>query len=493
MRSFNRLTGVILVVVLVHLAAKGQEQLGIRLDNYSGMDQAWANPAFVASSPLNYDLHLAGVGFFANNNYGYLRHTSLLDMRNKNDVVAAWDLENTTLRPGTLVSDAYDTPTRKFAKVNLQITGPSVMFKIDEVHSIGMFSNMRAAFSVTRIPVVLGYYEYNRQQYNNRFELTPFEAAGAIWNETGIHYGYKSDQSNGAISFGVNLKYNSFMEAGFFGLQNKAGYTKISPDSVQVDLPAVEIAITTGNIRQVDVDMDSKQVSIGDIKPRIYGHSVSADLGVSVEITDNDVDGYRWRAGASVMDFGLAKISRDAEFHTSYPIPQSTLIDFTAYQSVSNYDSLVEKLSDAALGDPAASLKARSFKMGLPTALSLQGDYQFVPNVFMGGLIVQPFGLSRYNLKRTAVLAVAPRFENRYFSFSLPVTVRDWKSARMGMSARLGFVSFGTDNLGSIIRKRDFTGTDLYFSLRVNAINLPQFFSGMGGRKRHSKLGCYEF
>ena len=479
-------------LISMHLTA--QEQLGIRMDNYTGMDQAWLNPALVATSPLTFDVHLVGMGLFGENNYGFVHHTSLLDMKSKTDFVAGWDLEGRSAPSQTLVGDVYDTPNKKFAKFNTTITGPSVMIKIAEQHSIGIFSNIRAAFAATKIPASLGYYEYDRKKYLDGFTVTPFKGAGAIWNETGIHYGFELEKSNGSFAFGANLKYNSFLESGFFGLQNEMTYTKISPDSVAIDYPAIEFAITTGNIKEVSVDMNNKDMTIGQPGPKVYGHSVSADLGATIEITDNDVDGYRWRAGVSVLDFGMAKLTQNAEFHTSFPIPNSLTVNFDSLKSAKTVDELEAKISELALGDPKASLKARDFKMGLPTAISIQGDYQVVQSVFVGGLVVQPIGLSRYNLTRTAVLAVAPRFETRYFSFSTPLVLRDWKSVRMGLAGRLGFLSFGTDNLGSFIRKRDFTGTDFYFGLRINAVNLPKFLSGGGHRRnKRSPLGCYSF
>ena len=472
-----------------------QEQLGIRMDNYTGMDQAWVNPAFVAASPLAFDVHLVGFGLFMEQNYGFIHNTSLLDMKKKApNFVSAFDLDGKAAPKGHLVGDVYDSPNKKFVKFSGTLTGPSLMFKVAEQHSIGVFTNMRSAFTATKIPATLGYYSYENQAYKDGFTISPFKAAGAIWNETGIHYGFEIEKNNGTIAFGANLKYNSFLESGFFGLQKEMTYTKISSDSVSIDYPAVEFAITTGNINKFSFDSNTKNATISQPSVDFYGHGFSADLGASIQIEDNGVDGYRWRAGVSVLDFGIANIKQKAEFHSSYPIPNELTLDFNDLQTANTVKELEQKISQLALGDPNASLKATSFKMGLPSAISIQGDYQFIQHLYVGGTIIQPFGLARYNLTRTAVLAVAPRFENRYFSLTTPIILRDWKSARMGLAGRLGFISFGTDNLGSFIRKKDFTGTDFYFAIRLNAINLPNFLSG-GGRKRNknSKLGCYGF
>ena len=485
---------IVLAFFIHSFSGISQEQLGIRMDNYTGMDQAWINPAFVASSPLTFDIHLVGLGLYVEQNYGFIHNTSLLDMKNKTDFVSAFDLEGKSVPKNALVGDVYDTPNKKYLKFSGTLTGPSIMFKIAEQHSVGLFTNMRSALTASKIPAVLGYYAYDQKAYQEGFTVTPFKGAGSIWNETGIHYGLEIEKSNGTIAFGANLKYNSFLESGFFGLQNEMTYTKISPDSVSINYPAIEFAITTGNINKFGYDSNTKEPIMGTPSVDFYGHGLSADLGASIQIEDRDIEGYRWRAGISVLDFGVANIKQKAEFHTSDPIPNELTIDFEDLKTAKTVDELEKKISQLALGDPKASLKATSFKMGLPSAVSVQGDYQFIQNLYVGGTIVQPFGLARYNLTRAAVLAVAPRFENRYFSLTTPVVLRDWKSVRMGLAGRLGFVSFGTDNLGSFIRKKDFTGTDFYFAIRLNAVNLPNFLSG-GGHKRSkkSKLGCYGF
>lgn len=474
----------------------GQEQLGLTLDNFTGMDQARLNPAFVPSSALTFDIRLVGLSMFVENNYAFIHNTSILDMKSKTDFVSAFDLDGKPVPNNTLVGDVYDTPNKKFVKFSSTIAGPSIMIKIAEKHSVGAFVNFRSAFTTNNIPSALGYYDYEKQAYLDEFSIAPFKAAGANWIETGIHYGIDIERSNGRIDFGINLKYNSFLESGIFALQNEMGYTKISKDSILIKSPAIEFGITSGNIDEIVVDPNNKTAEIGNLSPKIYGHGLSTDIGASMQIEDNDIEGYRWRLGASILDFGIANLTKTAQLHSSSPIPDDVIISFSEFDNTTSLDSLEKQLSDLALGDPNASLKANSFKIGLPTAISIQGDYQFIQNVFVGATLVQPFGLTRYNLTRTAVLAVAPRFENRYFSLSAPVVLRDWKSARMGLAGRAGFLTLGTDNLGSFIKKKDFTGTDFYLAIHLSAIELPKFMSSKKGKKRRgkkSKLGCYGF
>jgi hypothetical protein len=97
-------------------------------------------------------------------------------------------------------------------------------------------------------------------------------------------------------------------------------------------------------------------------------------------------------------------------------------------------------------------------------------------------------------------LAVVPRYEQRWFSFSLPIVLNDWRSLRMGVAARLGFLYLGTDNVGSFFKKEKLTGGDFYAGLKINAFSLGQREkrgyhrddgSTARGRQKRGKIKCY--
>ena len=98
-------------------------------------------------------------------------------------------------------------------------------------------------------------------------------------------------------------------------------------------------------------------------------------------------------------------------------------------------------------------------------------------------------------------MAVVPRFEHRWVSFSLPVVLNDWQSLRVGAAARLGWLYLGSDNLGSFFKKQKLTGTDFYIGLKINAFSL-NFNKGNSltresnpyrGRRKMGKIKCYSF
>jgi len=121
-------------------------------------------------------------------------------------------------------------------------------------------------------------------------------------------------------------------------------------------------------------------------------------------------------------------------------------------------------------GDTAASLKATSFKIGLPAALSFQADYQYFQNWFVNTTLVLPVKLSNVQLSRPAQAIVSLRYESRWFEFGVPLSLYDFQKPRLGVFARIYFISFGTEKLGGFFGYSDFTGLDFYFSVKYNIL-----------------------
>jgi hypothetical protein len=53
----------------------------------------------------------------------------------------------------------------------------------------------------------------------------------------------------------------------------------------------------------------------------------------------------------------------------------------------------------------------------------------------------------------------------------MPLILYDYKYPRIGLSIRLEGFTIGTDNLGSYLSARDFTGSDIYISYKINLRN----------------------
>ena len=77
MHKSSKTIFIILFYLLKNTLLIAQEQLGLRLDNYSGVNAIALNPAGSATYLMGWDINLVGVGATFHNNLGYIEKASL--------------------------------------------------------------------------------------------------------------------------------------------------------------------------------------------------------------------------------------------------------------------------------------------------------------------------------------------------------------------------------------------------------------------------------
>ncbi len=72
----------------------------------------------------------------------------------------------------------------------------------------------------------------------------------------------------------------------------------------------------------------------------------------------------------------------------------------------------------------------------------------------------------------------------------LPVSLYNYSKLRVGISARLAFITIGSDNLSSFFKQSELTGSDIYVGIKVNPFKLNLSGRGRGNNK---PVRCYQF
>jgi hypothetical protein len=119
-------------------------------------------------------------------------------------------------------------------------------------------------------------------------------------------------------------------------------------------------------------------------------------------------------------------------------------------------------------GDPDASYAGDNFRVWLPATISLQFEYHLKQNIYLSALWMHPIRFNSRTVWRPAQLAFIPRWENRYFGISIPISLSNYTDPRMGLAIRIYSFTIGTDRLGSLFGVSNFNGMDFYFSFRFN-------------------------
>lgn len=467
-----------------YLSSFAQEQLGLRYENFSGINSVLLNPANNLTSPFNWDVNLIAAGQFVENNYVFLQNTNLIQiLKDPSNIVFADDVDELQNNADPLVYDFTSQNKKHFFTSVTNVMGPSFMVNLQSGHSFGLVTNFRSYISAQQLPTNFNYYFLaNNAQPGFSFQLAPFNAAGMVWSEIGVNYAYKLETTTGNIGFGTTLKYLQGYEAFYFNSEgSNFTVTDQIGDNFDFENTLVNFGFTNANTDGQNINMQKN------------GDGFALDLGAIMTIDGYGDAPYKWKFGVAILDIGAIKFNTNAETHE---INSADLVSINAadYQNITEIDGLVQQLSQDVFGNPDASSADESFKVWLPGSISLQADYAFNQSFYINATAIQRMSFGKIAIDRGNLLAISPRFEHRWFSASMPVTLYNWQELNLGAAIRLAFLTIGSDNVGSIFGQSKFTGTDFYISLKVNPFNLGlNFDRDKGGRKKKGKVRCYNF
>ncbi len=469
-----------------------QEQLGMRLERYSGLYSVGLNPANTAWMPHNWEVSLFNAGYFIENNYGYLKNTSLPNaLRNTDNIVAVSDLAPEQPLPAdAILLDYYNKDRTMRGVTQAHIGGPGFSFRFGENNVIGLTTAIRGEFSTYRIPSIFRYSEFSQIRIGQTVDIQPVQLEAMSWAEIGLHYSRSNSDGDLTTAWGIQPKFLMGFVGGYGQSNGTFKYTPGSNDTAIFNRPTWEYGLSGALL-------DAETVSGGGSE--LGGFGAGIDVGFSWAAAADEEGDYRWRAGVSLLDVGFVRFSRGAERHL-LRLDSIGVIDGNAI-TADNAQEYSRIISDLLMGDPLASLQGQTFSMGLPTALSVQFDVQALPHLYFSAVAVQRVPLLKHSLKRPSTLAVMPRFEHRWASFSLPVVLNDWQSLRVGLAARLGWLYIGSDNIGSFFTREKLSGADVYIGLKINGFS---FGNGggkerlnkersRGGKQNRRKIKCYTF
>jgi hypothetical protein len=461
---------------------KCQEQLGVRLDNYSGMQSTFLNPSHSANLPLKWNLNLAGAGIFMDNSYLFLRNTNVLNVLGNPDKIKLITEYKNEAPPSDIIPiDFFSNYKRGFSDVELKINGPAFAFHKGQ-HSGGIFYNMRFQFETPRIPSELNYYDLEQTPYKLKINIPRADARMMLWDEFGANYAYNWETNVGRAQIGINLKFLRGFEGGYAGSWSPLTIARYPRDSFYIGIPDVSFGLTTGNL---------DNIKNGTYELQRQGQGVGFDLGFAWVISEDD-NTYQWRLSAALIDIGKIKFSPLAERHYINKTTKTNFLLKDNFDGIETPIQLIRRLSTLTMGDSLKSLREKAMLISTPMALSLMADYQFFPNAFATFIFQQRILQQDAPLHRGNMIAVSARYEHRWFSATIPISLYNYKHLRAGFAARLGYLTIGTEHLASWLIKRKLTGTDLYFGLTFNPfdINLPGLHIQARGKR---DIRCYKF
>jgi len=446
-----------------------QEMPGLLNSNYAGVSSVLINPANMVLSKSYFDMHLLTLQSFTQNNLIYIpgedyRITNFIDP--ENDLPKYPPDNNNFLY--------YRNSLDKFAFNQQRFTGPSAMMMYGD-HAVALHTAVRTHVSATNVPYEIGVFSIEGLKYdplhNINFWSKNERISAMAWGEIGLSYAWAfKKEFRDKWSAGITVKRLLGHSAGFMKV-DEIDYMVLNDSTIHIR------SLTADAGFSVPVDYDSNEFP--DDGPLFKGGGFGVDMGLTFtrmkqgfqrynpdQLCEFPYSDYEFRLGISILDFGAAKFGTHSKLHRFEDVG----LLWTNYDSVnySNLNQMAAEFSQLFTGDPAASLQAESFTLGLPTAISVQFDYHYRRNVYLNATWVQAVPVWKYSLIRPSQIAFTPRYETDWFEFSLPLSLFQYRIPRIGASVRFGYLTVGTERLGTWLGMADLTGIDIYASFKFN-------------------------
>jgi hypothetical protein len=359
---------------------------------------------------------------------------------------------------------------------NTRIIGPSILYHKGN-QAFSLITGLRTSTSVVKLSYDLANFIYRGLKFGPQENITytdgPMRVTALSWAEIGLGYAYSFHQGNDySLNAGITMKVLLGL-AGAYSIINNVSYMIPNADSLYV----YDLNGTLG----FSLPYDSPNNTMA-INPLVKGTGIGFDFGISY-LKLNHLNGrnykgstwlkgtnqeYLYKIGLSLIDVGKINFNKLVQVH-EYNNVNNVLWSGLRTFSPGGFQETLNSISYHLLGDSSASLTtATRIGIWLPTAASVQFDYNFGSNLFVNATMVQGVRLGEISVRRPTLIAVTPRYETRFWEVNLPISFYDFRDPQLGLSIRLFGLVVGTEKLGTFLNLTDVNGMDVYFSLGFN-------------------------
>lgn len=461
-----RLSCFLLLLLSGALTSRAQDFLGYANSNYAGVSGIDLNPASIADSRFKFDMTLIGASFQFENNYIGLKKEAI-----KNKKTAFED---------SLFMDKYlherTNNDRKAVFFSHQLVAPSFMVTLSPKHAFAINVRERTFINIDGMDQPLAHQLYESLQdsltWQQRFQNEKLSIQAMTWIEYGATYArVLKDDGERFIKAGARIKFLQ----GLWG-----SYVYINNFDYAFENDTVMSIYNTG----VDYGHSNSFTLNDDMADFVFGSkpSFGMDLGVIYEWRPDhakykyDMDGktglpmkyankYKLRAGFSITDIGAIKFEK------------SNVGNFTANVQNWEFDTLTMVDTNSVMGSIDSIIntmfvqteEVRDFKMNLPTAISAQIDYNIWKNVYANftAYYALKFVSNKDKVHELTNFSITPRWDWKWLGVFVPFSYNSYRTAKLGLSVRLGPIIMGTTNLAPILGNADVYGADFHFLLKI--------------------------
>jgi hypothetical protein len=463
-----------LSALLLPQALPAQEMWGASNSNFAGILGLRLNPSSIVYAPYSRELGILSADFFAANNYIYIRKGYGL-----------FGKQDANSEHGSSGDDYTPRPLKK-AYLSTVINLPSYI-RNNGRSAWAVYGSVRSATSAADIPYHIAKFIYEGFNYGPQQQIEysagPFETTGMAWYELGGTYAWLLSRqgSSNVWKAGVDVNLLFGTDALYLKAANM-DYT-VPQDGLLVvhNINAEYGHALPENYRQAGRYFTVRGFGASTALGLTYIHHVNR-AAYACKPGTSDLRKYDFRLGISLVDAGLLQLN-SRETGSFIFKNNSTYwpgVDTTGFYGWYAMDTL---LSNRFYGNPVASAYKKKFTLYTPAGVSVQLDINPAPSWYLNlsGVLRTPVG--RLSVLRPDQAALTPRYETRRFEVDLPVTYYDGDGVSVGLAARYGILTIGTDRLGAFTGLYDTYAFDFFFALRLQRC-------GTGTSSRKTRLNC---
>jgi len=323
---------------------------------------------------------------------------------------------------------------------------------LNKKSSIGLITRVRGVYNINNIDGFL--YENLEREFDldEDFSFNSSNLTSTLhsWAEIGLSYGrILLDKPKAMLSAGVTLKY--LMGAGgvFTNTPELQGQYTASSETI-MSQGAINFGITNG------FDPD-------DIKYEDISTGFGFDVGLAYEWHPNKTDDttpfyqdpYKLKIAASITDIGSI----------SYDAAEVQNFDLNASVNINSYEDIQEFLEN----NYNSFTTRESLTFELPTALHVLVDYRLAKKWLISAqadvsLVSDTQVLSNRIINH---YTLTPRFESKWFSFLMPLSLREYDNFAFGAGLRIGPLSLGSGSIFSNLINDESQTTDVFVGLKI--------------------------
>ncbi|MGQ9863336.1 MAG: DUF5723 family protein [Bacteroidia bacterium] len=453
-----------------------QDFMSVMSTNYAGSMGAVLQPASIVDGRYMFDMTLLGLGLNVTNNYVGIKPEYIRQ---------GFPSDTGDFRRRWLVDDYQSTDYKK-VRFHQVFWLPSFMMPTGRRSAMAVNFRIRTAFSVSDVDYrlaklvyeVLDYAPYWRQRIQSgnlnlqylTFIEVPITYAREIFN---LPQHYLKAGATLRPTFGVYSAYaytdNATFRYQFYNddtLAIEPGSRFFYGHSANVEKDFVEKFIDNPFNRQSRFGVGFDFGFVYEFRPNISRYTY--DMDGQVGLLRKDREKHALRIGASLlnvggnMSFAKGPVSNALEINPNNL--NNTLHEWNLrpvkLSSVKSFNDTLRKRFGIA--DSNAS-----FKLKMPTYLSLQADLHIVGPLSVGGFWMTPLRENNFTVRGIRMLQVHPRFETPYFAVGVPFTSTDMKERMWGVSLKVGPFIAGSANFFSLFFGNTPLKTlDFYFALK---------------------------